>query len=105
MHDAPVFVEERRRGWLTFPVDSGRAGRSAVGAASRAKDWVAGRDVDSDKSVAAYARLADEVVASLPRQFSVRAASPLQIQWQHRHHVLRGALRDRCPRPALARTG
>ena len=95
--DAPVFLEERRRGWLTFPVDSGRAGRTAVGAASRTKDWVAGRDVDSDKSVAAYARLAAEVVASLPRQFSVRPASPLQIQWHHRHTVFRGALRDPMP--------
>src|ERR1700752_992360 len=26
--DAPVFLEERRRGWLSFPVDSGRAGRT-----------------------------------------------------------------------------
>ena len=92
-----MFLEERRRGWLTFPVDSGRAGRTAVGAASRTKDWVAGRDVDSDKSVAAYARLAAEVVASLPRQFSVRPASPLQIQWHHRHTVFRGALRDPMP--------
>ena len=95
-----MFIEERRRGWLTFPVDSGRTGRTAAGAASRAKDWVAGRDVESDKSVAAYARLAAEVVASLPRQFSVRAASPLQIQWQHRKNVFRGALRD--PMPAAA---
>ena len=97
----PVFLEERRRGWLTFPVDSGRAGRSPAGAASKAKDWVAGRDVDSDKSVAAYARLAAEVVASLPQQFSVRPASPLQIQWQQRHNVFRGALRDPMPPAAV----
>jgi hypothetical protein len=98
---APVFLEERRRGWLTFPVDSGRGGRSPSGAATKAKDWVAGRDVDSDKSVAAYARLAAEVVASLPQQFSIRPASPLQIQWQQRHNVFRGALRDPMP-PAAA---
>jgi hypothetical protein len=93
----PVFLEERRRGWLTFPVDSGRAGRSAAGTAARAKDWLAGRDVDSEKSVTAYARLAAEVVASLPRQFSVRSASPLQIRWQHRHMVFRGVLREPMP--------
>ncbi|HEY9264410.1 MAG TPA: ATP-binding protein, partial [Mycobacterium sp.] len=98
---AAVLLEERRRGWLTFPVDSGRAGRSPAGAASKAKDWVAGRDVDSDKSVAAYARLAAEVVASLPQQFSIRPASPLQIQWQQRHNVFRGALRDPMPPAAV----
>lgn len=98
---ASVFLEERRRGWLTFPVDSGREGRTATGAATRAKDWVAGRDVDSDKSVAAYARLAAEVVAQLPQQFSVRPASPLQIQWHQRHNVFRGSLLDPMP-PASA---
>ncbi|MCH9729762.1 MAG: ATP-binding protein [Actinomycetia bacterium] len=92
-----AFVEERRRGWLTFPVDSGRSGRNAAGAATRVKDWMVGRDVDSDTSVAAYSRLAAEVVASLPREFSVRPASPLQIQWQHRRTVLRGQLRDPMP--------
>ncbi|MEN4466804.1 ATP-binding protein [Mycolicibacterium conceptionense] len=95
--DSAVFLEERRRGWLTFPVDSGRAGRTSIGAAERAKDWVAGRDVESDKSVAAYSRLAAEVVALLPSQFSVRPASPLQIQWQHRQTVFRGVYRDPMP--------
>lgn len=95
--DAEVFLEERRRGWLTFPVDSGRAGRSAAGAAARAKDWVAGRDVDSDNSVAAYARLAAEVIASLPARFSARPASPAQIHWHHRHTVFRGTLREPMP--------
>lgn len=92
-----VVREERRRGWLTIPVDSGRAGRTAAGHAERLKDWVIGRDVDSDTSVAAYRALADEVVSTLPDVFNVRAATPAQIQWHHRHNVFRGVLHEPIP--------
>lgn len=95
--DAEVFLEERRRGWLTFPVDGGRAGRNAAGGLHRVRDWVIGRDVASEQSVASYQRLADEVVASLPSQFSVRAATPAQILWRHRHSVQLGAAHEPLP--------
>ncbi len=92
-----AFVEQRRRGWLTIPVDSGREGRTPAGAATKAKDWVVGRDADSEQSVAAYARVAAEIVAALPAAFSVRPASPAQILWHQNHHVFRGVLSDPMP--------
>lgn len=87
----------QRRHWLTVPVDSGRAGRTVAGNGQRIWDWVAGRDRESDQSVARYLDLAHEIVSALPDEFNITPATPAQIRW-HRHHIMfRGATNKPLP--------
>ncbi len=87
----------QRHYWLTIPVDAGRAGRTTMGQGKRLWDWVAGRDVDSRQSVASYAAVAADIVAALPDEFHITAATPAQIAWHHRHNVFRGVCHEPLP--------
>lgn len=69
----PVLADNRPRTrlyWLSIPVDAGRGGHSPAGQATKLRDWIAGRDKDSDTSVQAYQRLADDVISALPEEFA-----------------------------------
>lgn len=49
----PILAENRPRTriyWLSIPVDAGRGGHSPVGQATKLKDWLAGRDKESQSS-------------------------------------------------------
>jgi hypothetical protein len=87
----------QRRYWLTIPVDAGRAGRTAAGQSQRLWDWVAGRDTDSDHSVARYSAVAHDIISALPDEFNITPATPEQIRWHRRHNVFRGAIHDPLP--------
>lgn len=88
---------EHRRYWMTIPVDAGRAGRTMTGQGQKLLDWVVGRDVDSDRSVARFAALANDVVSALPDEFNITPATPAQIRWHHRHNAFRGVLHEPMP--------
>ncbi|MEX3655097.1 ATP-binding protein [Mycolicibacterium fortuitum] len=84
--------------WLRFPVDAGRAGHTPQGQATKLKDWVAGRDKDSETSLAAYHRLAHEVVTSLPEEFSPIPVTDEMIGWFYRRTAWRGTFTNPVPR-------
>ena len=69
--------------WLAMPVDAGRAGHSPVGQVAKLRDWVIGRDKDSDDSVAAYQRLAHDIITALPEEFG-----PVPVSAGHDRLVL-----------------
>ena len=87
----------QRRYWLTIPVDAGRSGRTAAGQSQRLWDSVAGRDTDSDHSVARYAAVARDIISALPDEFNITPATPEQIRWHRRHNVFRGAIHAPLP--------
>jgi hypothetical protein len=90
---APVLAAEQpstRLYWLSVPVDSGRGGHSPLGQLTRLRDWLAGRDKESDSSVAAYRRLADDITSALPEEFSPEPVTPAMIEWFWRHNAWRG---------------
>lgn len=100
---APIIAEQRPRTriyWLAIPVDAGRAGHSPVGHVAKLRDWVLGRDHDSDDSVAAYQRLAHDVITALPEEFAPIPASENMIDWFWRHNAWRGVFNHPLPRPA-----
>lgn len=84
--------------WLAVPVDSGRAGHSPVGQVSKAKDWIAGRDKDSDSSLMAYQNLAYDIASSIPAQFAPVAATAEMLDWFWRHNTWLGTFTDPIPR-------
>lgn len=84
--------------WLAMPVDAGRAGHSPVGQAAKLRDWVIGRDKDSDDSIAAYQRLAHDIITALPEEFAPMPASEDMIGWFWRHNGWRGVFNDPLPR-------
>jgi hypothetical protein len=84
--------------WLAMPVDAGRAGHSPVGQAAKLRDWVIGRDKDSDDSVAAYQRLAHDIITALPEEFAPVPASEDMIDWFWRHNGWRGLFNNPLPR-------
>lgn len=97
----PVIANENPRTriyWLAMPVDAGRAGHSPVGQAARVRDWVIGRDKDSEDSVAAYQRLAHDIITAVPEEFGPVAASEDMIDWFWRHNTWRGVFNSPLPR-------
>jgi AAA-like domain len=98
---ASVIAEQKPRTrvyWLAMPVDAGRAGHSPVGQVAKMRDWVIGRDKDSDDSVAAYQRLAHDIITALPEEFAPVAASEDMIDWFWRHNAWRGVFTNPLPR-------
>ncbi|ASL12275.1 ATP-binding protein (plasmid) [Mycobacterium europaeum] len=98
---APVIAEQTPRNriyWLAMPVDAGRAGHSPVGQATKLRDWVIGRDKDSDDSVAAYQRLAHDIITALPEEFGPQPVSANMIAWFWRHNAWRGVFNSPLPR-------
>lgn len=87
----------RRIFWLSFPVDGGRAGHSPAGQATKIRDWAAGRDKDADTSIAAYRRLADDVIASLPAEFTPHPVTPQLARWFWSHNLFSGAAHTPLP--------
>ena len=84
--------------WLAVPVDSGRAGHNVVGQATKVKDWIAGRDKDSDSSLQAYQNLAYDIASSIPPQFSPLAATADMLDWFWRHNAWLGTFNEPLPR-------
>lgn len=84
--------------WLMVPVDSGRAGHNVVGQATKLKDWVAGRDKDSDSSLRAYSELAYDIANSLPPEFAPVPVTPAMSAWFWRHNAWLGTYSDPLPR-------
>ena len=98
---APVIAEQNPRTrlyWLAMPVDAGRAGHSPVGQVTKLRDWVIGRDKDSDDSVTAYQRLAHDIITALPEEFAPSPASEDMIDWFWRHNAWRGVFNNPLPR-------
>ena len=98
---APVIAHQNPRTriyWLAMPVDAGHAGHSPVGQVTKLRDWVIGRDKDSDDSVAAYQRLAHDVITALPEEFAPVPASEDMIDWFWRHNAWRGVFNNPLPR-------
>ena len=98
---ADQLVEEApktRLYWLMVPVDSGRAGHNVVGQATKLKDWVAGRDRDSDSSLRAYSELAYDIANSLPPEFAPVPVTPAMSAWFWRHNAWLGTYSDPLPR-------
>jgi hypothetical protein len=83
---------------LAVPVDSGRAGHNPVGQATKVKDWIAGRDKDSDSSLQAYQNLAYDVASSIPPQFSPLPATADMLDWFWRHNAWLGTFNEPLPR-------
>jgi AAA-like domain len=84
--------------WLMVPVDAGRAGHNVVGQATKLKDWIAGRDKDSDSSLRAYTELAYDIANSLPPEFSPVPVTPTMSAWFWRHNAWLGTYTDPLPR-------
>ena len=84
--------------WLMVPVDAGRAGHNVVGQATKLKDWVAGRDQDSDSSLHAYAELAYDIANSLPPEFSPMPVTAPMSAWFWQHNNWLGTYRGALPR-------
>ncbi|WP_273735437.1 ATP-binding protein [Mycolicibacterium septicum] len=77
--------------WLMVPVDAGRAGHSPAGQATRLKDWIAGRDKDSDDSRRAYSELGADIASALPEEFAVMPVTVEMSEWFWRHNISLGA--------------
>lgn len=98
---APVIADQHPRTrifWLAIPVDAGRAGHSPVGQAAKLRDWALGRDKASDDSVAAYQRLAHDIITALPEEFTPLPATADMTDWFWRHNAWRGVFDDPIPR-------
>ena len=98
---APVIAEQTPRTriyWLAVPVDAGRAGHSPVGQVAKLRDWVFGRDKDSDDSVAAYHRLAHDIITAIPEEFGPVPVSADMMDWFWRHNAWRGVFNNPLPR-------
>lgn len=98
---APTLAAENPRTrifWLTIPVDAGRAGHSPVGQLTKIGDWLAGRDKESDRSLAAYHQLAGDVITALPEEFAATPATADMVDWFWRHNAFRGAFTATLPR-------
>lgn len=84
--------------WLRFPVDAGRGGHSPIGQATKLKDWLSGRDKDSEDSLTAYRRLAHDIVTSLPEEFAPLPVTEDMIDWFWRRNIWRGTFDNPIPR-------
>jgi len=97
---APVIAGASPRSriyWLAVPVDAGRIGHSPAGNAAKLRDWVMGRDKDSEDSVAAYQRLGHDIITSLPPEFAPRPVSENMIDWFWHHNTFRGVFNEPLP--------
>lgn len=97
---APVIAAEQPRAriyWLAVPVDGGRAGHSPFGNAAKLRDWVIGRDKDSDDSVAAYQRLGHDIITAVPEEFAPAPVTEDMIDWFWRHNAWRGVFHSPLP--------
>ncbi|BBC69068.1 hypothetical protein MMRN_p0370 (plasmid) [Mycobacterium marinum] len=81
-----------------MPVDAGRVGHSPIGQAAKLRDWVIGRDHDSDDSVAAYQRLAHDIITAIPEEFGPQPVSADMMDWFWRHNAWRGVFNNPLPR-------
>lgn len=98
---APVIAAQTPRTrlyWLAIPVDAGRAGHSPIGQAAKLRDWLMGRDKDSDDSVATYQRLAHDIITALPEEFGPQPVSADMMDWFWRHNAWRGVFNNPLPR-------
>jgi hypothetical protein len=98
---ASVIADQRPRTrifWLAIPVDAGRAGHSPVGQAAKLRNWAIGRDKDSDDSVAAYQRLAHDIITALPEEFTPLPTTEDMTDWFWRHNAWRGVFDNPMPR-------
>lgn len=98
---APVIAAQTPRTriyWLAMPVDGGRAGHSPVGHVAKLRDWIIGRDQDSDDSLAAYQRLAHDIITAIPDEFAPQPVSADMIDWFWRHNAWRGVFNTPLPR-------
>lgn len=83
--------------WLMVPVDAGRAGHSPVGQTTRLKDWIAGRDKDSDASLRAYAELGADIAGAIPEEFAATPVTAEMSAWFWRHNTALGAYSQPLP--------
>ncbi|BBZ38787.1 ATP-binding protein [Mycobacterium conspicuum] len=100
---APVITAQTPRTriyWLAMPVDAGRAGHSPAGQVAKLRDWVIGRDKDCDDSVAAYQRLAHNIITAIPEEFGPQPVSADMMDWFWRHNAWRGVFNNPLPRRA-----
>ena len=100
---APVIAAQTphtRIYWLALPVDAGRAGHSPAGQVAKVRDWVIGRDKDSDDSMAAYQRLAHDIITAIPEEFGPQPVSADMMDWFWRHNAWRGVFNNPLPRRA-----
>jgi hypothetical protein len=88
--------------WLSIPVDAGRDGHSPLGQLTKLRDWLAGRDKESDSSLTAYRRLADDIISALPEEFSPAPVTPAMIDWFWRHNTGRGTYTTPLPRHQIS---
>ncbi|MDV3133322.1 ATP-binding protein [Mycobacterium sp. 29Ha] len=88
--------------WLSIPVDAGRAGHSPTGQLTKVGDWLAGRDKNSDSSLQAYHRLAEDVITALPEEFAPIPATDEMVDWFWRHNAFRGVYTNPLPRRRAA---
>ncbi len=104
---APELRDQRpttRTFWLAVPVDGGRDGHGPQGQLTKIKDWVAGRDQDSDTSIQAYSALAYDIVSAIPAQFAAAPATPAQLDWLYRHNAWLHTFDDPLPRRSATAT-
>ena len=96
----PLLAENRPRTrvyWLSIPVDAGRGGHSPVGQATKLKDWLAGRDKDSESSLEAYQRLAYDIISALPEEFAPTPVTEDMIDWFWKRNAFRGVFDQPLP--------
>ncbi|MCB0939250.1 MAG: ATP-binding protein [Mycobacterium sp.] len=96
----PLLTENRPRTrvyWLSIPVDAGRGGHSPVGQATKLKDWLAGRDKDSESSLEAYQRLAYDIISALPEEFAPTPVTEDMIDWFWKRNAFRGVFDQPLP--------
>jgi hypothetical protein len=96
----PLLTENRPRTrvyWLSIPVDAGRGGHSPVGQATKLKDWLAGRDKDSESSLEAYQRLAYDITSALPEEFAPTPVTEDMIDWFWKRNAFRGVFDQPLP--------
>lgn len=75
---------------VRIPIDSGRSGRTSLGAAAKIARTIVGRDHDAPETLAAYRDIVDDLLLTFPAEFKARPATPLQIQWLYHRHWTRG---------------
>jgi hypothetical protein len=80
----------RRVHWLSLPLDYGPNGRTPTATWRRALEVLAGRDHDTEATIADYRAVAAAMVAALPPALFVKPASAEQIWWHWNYTASRG---------------
>ena len=86
-------------GW-PCPSTPAAPGTAPSAKSPKLRDWVIGRDKDSDDSVAAYQRLAHDIITAIPEEFGPQPVSEDMIDWFWRHNAWRGVFNNPLPRRA-----